>query len=246
MTGFHDHFGGHAAAYARHRPDYPDALYVWLAEQCPTRRLAWDCGTGNGQAAVGLARYFDEVIGTDASAGQIAAAAPHPRVSYRVAPAERCPLADASADLVTVAQALHWFDRPAFFAEVDRVLRPGGLLAAWTYALFQVDPEVDRLVWDFYERVVGTYWPPERVLVARGYADIELPFPVLDPPTFSIEQSWGLTQALDYVATWSAVKRAEAAGENPLPWLRRRLAPIWTDLREVRWSLALRACRKPA
>src|SRR5690606_31583471 len=129
---FHDHFSGHAAGYAQARPTYPEALFDWLAAQCAQRELAWDAGCGNGQAAIALARHFARVIATEPSAEQVAQAPAHPRVEYRVEPAESPSLADASADLVTVAQAMHWFDLDRFHVGVRRVLRPGGLVAVWT------------------------------------------------------------------------------------------------------------------
>ncbi|HEY6050877.1 MAG TPA: class I SAM-dependent methyltransferase, partial [Thermoanaerobaculia bacterium] len=152
---FHDHFSGHAADYARYRPDYPEALFSYLASLAPDHRLAWDCATGSGQAAAGLARHFDEVLATDASSRQIEQALPIPRVRYAVCPAESVALPDAGADLVAVAQALHWFDLGAFFAEVRRVLVPGGVLAVWCYGLLSIAPEIDSILNRFYRDVVG-------------------------------------------------------------------------------------------
>ncbi len=127
-----DHFSGIAAQYAQARPHYPAALFDWLAAHCAKRTLAWDCGAGNGQASVALAAYFEQVHATDISAAQLAEAPAHPRIHYRVAPADASALPSHTADLITVAQALHWFDLDAFYAEARRVLRPGGLIAAWT------------------------------------------------------------------------------------------------------------------
>ncbi len=159
---FADHFSAASADYARYRPDYPDRLFAYLADRAPGRRRAWDCATGNGQAARGLARHFAEVIATDASAQQIASAPPHRRVSYRVAPAEDSGLPDESVELITVAQALHWFDRPRFWPEARRVLVPRGVIAVWCYDLLSIDAEVDAVVGRLYRDVVGPYWPPER------------------------------------------------------------------------------------
>lgn len=245
MTHWHDHFSGHAARYAAHRPDYPPALFEHVAELAPGRALALDCATGNGQAAVALAGHFGTVVATDASAAQIAEAVPHERVTYRVAPAESSGLADASVDAVTVAQALHWLDLDRFYAETRRVLRPGGVCAAWCYGLFEVSTDVDAVVHDFYARVVGPDWPPERRLVDDGYRSLPFPFAERASPPLSIEREWTLAETLAYVATWSAVQRHDRrTGASVVDaWLAPRLAPLWPsdERRPVRWSVSLRA-----
>jgi SAM-dependent methyltransferase len=244
---FRDHFSGAAPAYAAFRPRYPDDLFAFLAERAPGRRLAWDCATGSGQAAVGLAAHFDRVEATDASAGQIAAAAPHPRVGYRVAAAEVSGLADASADLVTVAQALHWLDRDAFFREARRVLRPGGLLAAWCYNRLAIGPDIDAHLGRFFADTVGPYWPPERALVEDGYRGIDFPFAAIATPEFAIVQDLTLAALAGYLRTWSATLRYVAArGDDPVAPLVATLGPLWGDPdrpRRARWPLHLRAGR---
>lgn len=247
MTGFKDHFSGHASRYAQARPTYPRALFEWLACTAPARDLAWDAGCGNGQAAVALARDFASVYATDPSATQIEAAMAHPRVRYAVEPAERCTLADRSVDLVTVAQALHWFDFGRHFAEVARVLRPGGVYAAWSYGLMRVDPTIDALLAHFEHAVVGPYWPPERRHVDAGYRDIPFPLAPLAAPAFAMRHDWTLAQVLDYLGTWSAVQRHRAATANdPIPALAAELAPAWGDpalARTVEWPLVVLAGR---
>lgn len=246
---FPDHFSGVAGAYAEFRPRYPDALFDWLADLAPGRALAWDCATGSGQAAVALAPWFERVVATDASAEQIAAATPHPRVEYRVAPAEASGLAAGSVDLVTVAQALHWFDRPAFYREAARVLRPDGVLAVWTYGHPHLDdPGSDGVFQEFYSGTVGPYWPPERALVDAGYRTIEFPVPEIESPTFEMETRWSLAALLGYVGTWSATTRfRDARGLDPVPGLARDLASRWGDPEEprrIRWPVAVRAGRR--
>lgn len=247
---FIDHFGAVSGGYAHFRPSYPAALFAWLAEVAPTHQLAWDCATGTGQAALALADHFKAVIATDASASQLAAAEPHPGVQYRLGPAENPGLEAASIDLVTVAQALHWFERPRFFAEVERVLRPGGVLAVWSYGVTTVEGKgVDDLVQHFYQCIVGPYWPAERALVENGYRDLELPFRDLPAPSFAMTTAWSLEQLLGYLATWSASARYRVArGSDPLDQIRQQLAAAWGEAsakRLIHWPLSVKAARRP-
>jgi SAM-dependent methyltransferase len=262
LSGFHDHFSSASDRYAAYRPDYPAALFAWLAGLCPRsgtsprpgtsteRDTAWDCATGSGQAALGLAPYFRQVVATDASTEQIRHAAPHPGIDYRVAPAEASGLAGHSIDLVTVAQAAHWFDLPRFYAEVARVLKPGGVIALWGYGRMMLPGEMDVPLLHFYADTVGPYWPPERKLIDDAYRSLDFPFAEIQPPAFAIEVEWTLSRLLDYLSTWSAVKRYQAArGHDPLPALMRELEPLWGDAsaaKKLQWPLFLRVGRCPA
>jgi ubiquinone/menaquinone biosynthesis C-methylase UbiE len=244
-VAFKDHFSGHASAYAQARPSYPSALFDWAASQCPSRTLAWDAGCGNGQASVAWGERFDHVHATDPSAPQIANATPHPHTEYAVEPAEHCSLGDASADLATVAQALHWFDFDAYFAEVRRVLRPGGLFVALSYAVMRVTPQVDAVVGAFERDIVGTYWPPERAHVDDGYASIPFPLTRIDTPPFEMTLDWTSEQALAYLATWSCVQRHDSAtGGDAVADLRADLTDAWGEERRiVTWPLTVLAGR---
>ncbi len=243
--GFQDHFSSQADRYARYRPAYPSALYDHLASVSPARERAWDCATGNGQAAVGLARHFRSVIATDASERQIANARPRAKVRYEVGAAEDSGIAGASVDLVTVAQALHWLDRGRFYQEVRRVLRPGGVLAAWCYSLSRIAPGVDEVVDRFYSETIGPYWPPERALIESGYASVPFPFEPLAAPSFAIDADMDVEAFGRYLGTWSAVRRyAEHCGVDPLDELLPELRDAWgPGTRRVRWSLWLRLGR---
>lgn len=246
---FHDHFSDRATSYARFRPSYPPELFAWLAAQAAGHDLAWDAGTGSGQAATGLARHFRKVIATDPSRAQLAEARPDPGVEYRPGVEGESGLPDRSADLATAAQALHWFDLPSYYREVVRVLRPGGLLAVWCYGLHRVTPEVDRAFDRFYADTVGPWWPPERVEVETGYRRLPFPFPEITAPTLAITAELDLHGLLAYVATWSAVRRKiSATGSDPVAELEQELPLSWGDpltVRTVRWPLSIRAGRAP-
>lgn len=243
---FRDHFSAQSADYAAHRPGYPDALLDWVAALAPARDAAWDCGTGSGQAAVALAERFAVVHATDASAAQLAHARPHPRVRYAVAPAEASGLPGASVDLVTVAQALHWFDLDRFWAEARRVLRPGGALAAWTYGDVRTgDPALDRRLHHFTHEAMGPWWPPERALVDSGYRTIAFPFREADAPPVTLDLRWTLAELVGYLRSWSSVARHTAArAADPVAPLERELAALWGDPaepRRIEWPMAVRA-----
>jgi SAM-dependent methyltransferase len=214
----------------------------------PRDSTVWDCAAGNGQASIGLAGCFARVIATDASREQIGAAPAHPRIEYRVAAAERSGLPDHSVALVTVAQALHWFDFDRFYAEVRRVLQSGGVLAVWTYGVNLVEGDgVDALVQRFYRDVVGAFWPPERRWVEEKYRTIPFPFAEIPVPGISMEVQWTLAQLLGYFGTWSATNRCLAAtGKNPLAELGTELARVWGPpdrTHRVCWPLSMRVGR---
>ena len=245
---FADHFSGVAREYAAFRPRYPAALFDFLAALPARRALAWDAGCGSGQATGALADRFDRVRGTDASAAQIAAAEPHSGVEYGVARAESSGLPDGAADLVTVAQALHWFNLPAFYAETRRVLAPGGAVAVWTYARPRLDvPELDRVLTHFHDAVVGPYWPPERPLVESGYRTLPFPFERIATPEFELTADRSLPEVLGYLRSWSATARYQAAhGSDPVERLAEEMAPLWGNaatVRRLRWPLHLLAGR---
>jgi SAM-dependent methyltransferase len=245
--GFQDHFSLVAADYRTFRPVYPPQLFAFLAETATRRDLVWDCGTGNGQAAVVLAEYFAKVFATDASAEQLKNAEPHPRVEYVVAPAEQCPLGDDSVDLVTVAQALHWFDHDRFYAEVRRVCRTGGLIAVWTYDFHSVNAAIDPVLEQLQDKFIRPYWPTERKFVEAEYKTIPFPFEEVETPKFEMTAEWDLPRLLGYMNTWSAVRQYEKKhGVNPVGAVRVELSTAWGDpatVRMVRWQFHIRVGR---
>jgi SAM-dependent methyltransferase len=248
---FKDHFSGVADAYAAARPEYPDDLFDLIAKHVPGSAKVWEPGCGSGQATRGLAARFAHVHATDPSAQQIAqhwARSGATNVSVAVEPGERTALADGSVQLVAVAQALHWFDRVVFFAECQRVLAPGGVLAAWGYGDFMAPEGMVEAVEDF-RALIEPYWPPERVLVDAHYAGFPWPFPALPAPALWLEAEWTLPHFLRYLSSMSATARCRAdLGEDPVARHAPALAAVWGDAdeaRTIRWPLFLHLRRKP-
>lgn len=245
---FKDHFSRQAGAYAAGRPEYPEALFEWLAAQCRRHSLAWEAGCGSGQATLALARRFRHVEASDPSERQLAAAPADPRVRYHAA-AERLPaLGDASVDLVAVAQAWHWFDHDAFADETARVAAPGAVFAAWTYDLPCIGAEIDAQVRALYAEL-GPWWPPERRHVEDRYANLPLPGVRLAAPDLSMGAEWRLSRLLQYLRSWSATAACRATtGSDPVASHETALGQAWGDPerpRPVTWPLTVRACRLP-
>jgi SAM-dependent methyltransferase len=247
LATFKDHFSKQAAGYAKFRPRYPQTLFEYLGSIAPSRQLAWDSGTGNGQAAVGLASVFGRVIATDASEKQIANAQPHDRVEYRVAPAENSGIGPETIDLIMVAQALHWFDLDRFYGEVRRVLKPDAILAASAYNLLHTEKAIDKVVNRYYHEVVGPFWPPERRLVEQ-FANLPFPFHEIDAPKFEMTAHWNLDHLLGYLRTWSSTQQFIAArGVDPLEQITDDLCGTWGragQKRKIIWPLTIRIGRK--
>jgi SAM-dependent methyltransferase len=242
---FKDHFSGHASAYARYRPDYPKELFEYLATLTPRHEVALDCATGNGQAAVALARHYECVVASDGSVAQLKSAQAHPQVAYLGNLAEQPALKDHSVDLVAAAQAAHWFDHSRFHPEMRRVLRPDGALAIWTYGVPTIERSIDPVVMYFYNDVVGPHWPPERRHVETAYRDLPFPWQDVPVPQFQLRLEWTLDDFIGYVGTWSATQRyTKVSGADPLPSLRAEIAPLWgSNTRPVVWPLHLRVGR---
>lgn len=244
---FKDHFSKQANDYAKYRPHYPAELFAYLAAQVPTHDYAWDCATGNGQAALTLARYFEHVIATDASAKQIMQAMPHEKITYLVAPGEKIPIASRTIDLITVAQALHWFNFDLFYAEVKRVLKREGVLAVWCYDLLSISPEIDSILHDFNENIIGPCWPPERFWVGNHYAGLPFPFLEQKAPMFKMEANWHLNDLLGYLGTWSSTQAYVAQhGADPVAQIAPQLAQLWGNdqkNQKISWPLYVRIGR---
>lgn len=234
-----DHFSAVAARYAKCRPSYPAALAEFLAGCAPARHLAWDCGTGSGQAATLLASEFARVVATDSSQQQLSHAVAHPRVHYRRGDEHHSGLRAASCDLVTAAQAAHWFDLPAFYREAARVLKPRGVVAIWGYAKIHISREIDPVIAWFENDRVGRYWPEGRELATNGYRDVLFPFPRVAAPAFVMERHWTCDQFVGYLDTWSAVDRCRTSElRDPIPEVAEALQSLWgPGARVVRWPI---------
>lgn len=242
---FIDKFSEGAERYRAARPTYPPELFAVLAGLAPGRGLAWDCGTGSGQAAAGLAAWFERVLATDPSAEQIANAAPAERVEYRVERAESVSLADGAADLILAAQALHWFDLDTFYAEAARVLRPSGVLAAIGYDWMYVSPEVDRVVGEQLLPPLRFHWAPQNRLLWDGYRSIPFPGEEIRIGPFAIHLEWRFEEAWAYVRSWSAVGALIAAeGEAAIAGAAAALKSAWGEgRRHVVMPLHVRVAR---
>ena len=244
MPSFKDHFSKQSDIYLRYRPHYPTEMYAYLASLTQGHELVWDCGTGNGQAATGLASFYSKVIATDPSAQQIGNAIQHPKVSYKVEPAEHSSLPDHCANMVTVANAMHWFHLDAFYAEVRRVLKPGGILAAWCYAVPAITLEVDKITAHLHDDILGSYWRYENTLVVEEYRTIPFPFFEVEAPQFYSEREMTFEDIIGYLNTWSAVQRYMAEnGNNPVDAISEDLKLTWgkhDNLQTVRWKLVLK------
>jgi len=225
-----DNFSSQSDKYAQFRPTYPDALYTYLLSIVPARDNAWDCGTGNGQVAQVLVQSFKKVFATDISPQQIENAFIHERIEYSVQPAENTFFPDSSFDLITVAQAVHWFDFDAFYNEVIRTIRNKGVLAVIGYGLIQLSPSVDRIMAAFYRDVVGPYWDKERKYIDDNYRTIPFPFDEIASPSFENALEWTFEHLIGYIGTWSAVKHyKKTMGKDPVDVVYDELKQAWGD-----------------
>ena len=241
-----DNFSTQSDKYAQFRPDYPDGLYDYLLSLVPARKAAWDCGTGNGQVAQKLAVFFDKVVATDISQQQIDNAVVHPKIEYSIQAAEKTSFPDKSFDLITVAQAIHWFDFDAFYREVNRTMKSKGVLAVIGYNLPEVSPAVDGVIAGFYRDVVGPFWDKERKYIDEHYRTIPFPYQEIRPPAFDNTLEWSFEHLIGYINTWSAVKHYEKSkGHNPVGLVYDDLRSSWGEdrIKRVRFPILLRVAR---
>lgn len=241
---FEDHFSELAETYSKYRPTYPPKLFEYLAGCCKAHKQAWDCGTGNGQAAISIAEYFDKVYATDASKEQLAQAPNHPKIIFKNEPAEKVSLVDKSTDIVTVAAAVHWFNFEYFYTEVKRVLKPDGVIAVWGYHLFSISPAIDKLLIKYYRETLNGYWPDQFHYVDNRYRDIPFPFKEINPPEFEMITEWNLEQVAGFLSSWSGTKiYQQKKGHHPLKEIWAELLRAWGDEKKkhiINWPLHMR------
>lgn len=241
---FKDYFSTQSVDYKKFRPEYPVEMIDYIVSRCASKNTAWDCATGTGQVATMLAPHFKKVIATDASEKQISAAAQHPDIDYRVCTAEHSGLPDDYFDLITVAQAAHWFNLSSFYEEVKRVARKNAVLAVWGYANHSINDEVDTVVLKLYRDLLHDYWPPERFIVEQGYKDIVLPFEHIEAPPFSIIKKINLQELLGYLFTWSATQQyIQKNSSNPIELIYDELHQTWGNAnteRNIVWPVFLK------
>lgn len=243
---FKDLFSERAKLYSKYRPEYPEELFEWVSGLVENHDAVWDCATGSGQAAKGLARYFDRVIATDASAEQIGQAEADAKIEYRVADSSSSGLPDRSVDMVTVAQALHWLDLDKFYSEARRVVRPGGAVVIWGYGdpVLETQP-LQEILHAFNRGTIEDFWMPERQILLDGYAKVLFPFREIKTPAMNLEREWTLTELAGYLRTWSATANyVKQTGTDPILVVESALAERWGEnerRRLVRWPLHIRA-----
>lgn len=241
---YKDHFSKQAEQYAKHRPQYPPELFKYLSTIVQSHQCAWDCGTGNGQAAFGLTPYFDRIIATDPSQSQLDQAVKNSKILYQKASCEKTDIQARSIDLVTVAQAIHWFDFEKFYAEVKRVAKSGAVIAVWGYAKNEIKAAVDEIVVRYSTQIVGPYWEENVRWVDDGYRHIPFPFDEIKAPSFVIELQWTYEDLLGYLTSWSSTQAyIKDKGSNPLALIEKELQAKWglpTEKKKVSWQLHMR------
>ena len=245
MEIFKDNFSKQSESYQKYRPSYPLEMFEYLSSLCDSHHLAWDCGTGNGQAALGLTNYFEKVYATDPSEQQISNAKQNPNIIYKVEKAEKSSLGNNSVDLISVAQALHWFNFEKFYVEVKRVLKPKGIIAVWTYGLPQISLEIDKLTLHFHDKIVGKFWQRENKFVSEEYKTIPFPFKEIETPSFQFRRELYRSDLLGLFRSWSATQRyKDQIGKDPISKIENDLQNIWKKPKETKlttWSIFLRA-----
>lgn len=246
MKLFKDNFSKHSDIYLKYRPIYPKELFEYLNSLTSEHTLAWDCGTGNGQSAINLTEYYEKVYATDPSEQQIKNAIANEQIIYKVEKAEQTALHNKSVDLITVAQAVHWFEFDQFYAEVRRVLKDNGVIAIWAYGVPGVSILLDSIIQDFHDNVVGEFWQPENRMIDQEYTTLPFPFQEISTPVFKIQKDLTLQELSGHFRSWSATQKfIDKYGKNPIEELEKNLSECWMsgEKKEITWKLILKVGR---
>lgn len=223
-----DNFSTQSDKYAKYRPTYPSDLFDFINSTVQNKQNAWDCGTGNGQIAYELAKTFDNVFATDISQSQVGNALQAYNISYSVQPAEKTNFNNDLFDLIVVAQAIHWFDFDQFYAEVKRTAKVNAFLCVVGYGRLEISEQIDSVIADFYDNVIGRYWDKERRFIDESYKTIPFPFNEIRSPNFVNTQQWTLEHLIGYLNTWSAVKHfIKQNNYNPIDKLQSDISQHW-------------------
>ena len=225
-----DNFSIQSSTYKKFRPEYPNELYQLILSYCEGRSACWDCGTGNGQVAKVLSNDFDKVYATDISRNQIELAAARSNIEYSVSRSEETRFKEDTFDLITVAQAIHWFDFESFYREVRRVGKPNSRLCVWGYGLLSIDKKVDEVIGNFYNNIIGPYWNKERGHVDSNYETIDFNFEHIPmPTTIEIKVDWSFENLIGYLNSWSSVQNYIKIndGVNPVDRVGVELSKCW-------------------
>ncbi len=249
MIEFHtmkDNFSAQSVDYSKFRPHYPPEMIDYIVSYVQNREAALDVGTGNGQVAAILSELFQTVDATDISARQLESAIQKPNIRYAIGSAEETGFDESQFDLITVAQAIHWFNFDVFYKEVYRVLRNDGIFAVLGYGLMTTNSEADKIIGEFYHEITGPYWDPERRYLDENYETIPFPFEELPSKPFSTSFIWTIEQLIGYLGTWSAVHHFIAAKNfDPLDLIREKLSQAWEKSnKEVTFNFLLRIGKK--
>jgi len=243
-----DNFSNQAEQYAGFRPYYPKALYDFVFSHIKNFNTALDVATGNGQAASVLAEHFTKVFATDISQKQLDKAIQKENIIYSIEAAEKFSFQNDYFDLITVAQAIHWFDFDKFYAEVKRTLKDDGLMVVIGYGLIRINNEVNAVIDHFYTNVIGSYWDKERKHVDEEYRTIPFPFIEIESPKLFIEYEWTLDHFVNYLGTWSAVQHfIKEHNSNPIDCdIMQSLQLVWdaTEKKKISFPLFIKAGRK--
>ena len=241
-----DNFSAQSENYAKYRPTYPPVFFEYLNSLVLTKQATWDCGTGNGQLAYELAKTFDSVFATDISQSQIDNALLASNIEYSVQPAEKTNFKDNLFDLIVVAQAIHWFDFDKFYREVKRTAKNNALICIVGYGKIEIVEQIDHIITNFYQNIIGAYWDKERRYIDENYATIPFPFKEIATPSFANKLEWTFGHLIGYLNTWSAVKHfIKHNGYNPIDKLQTEIEQHWKEgeMKEVTFPLLLKIGR---